>query len=84
MKKYYIVDVRTPQEFMSGHVAGSINIPINEIEARIHELENKKDLVLCCASGARSEQVTRYLKSKGIACENGGPWMRVNLLINNN
>ena len=50
-----IVDVRTPGEFMGGHVVGSINIPLQEIEQRIDELTAlKQPLVLCCASGGRS------------------------------
>lgn len=78
-----VIDVRTPAEFMGGHVAGSINIPLNELPHRMEELKDKNNLVLCCASGARSEQAARLLKSNGIACENGGPWVRVNAMLNN-
>ncbi len=50
-----IVDVRTYEEFMGGNVAGSINIPLNEIPARIEDLKAlKAPLILCCASGGRS------------------------------
>ena len=74
-----IVDVRTPSEFMGGNVAGSINIPLQEIDERIEELKNlKQPLVLCCASGARSGQVCRYLLEQGIECHNGGSWLSVN------
>ncbi len=74
-----IVDVRTPSEFMGGHVAGSINIPLQEIQTRIEEITNMvQPIVLCCASGNRSGQATVYLKSLGIDCENGGSWMDVN------
>ncbi|MFN5628524.1 MAG: rhodanese-like domain-containing protein [Bacteroidota bacterium] len=74
-----IVDVRTPSEFMGGHVAGSINIPLQEIQTRIEEIANMvQPIVLCCASGNRSGQATVYLKSLGIDCENGGSWMDVN------
>ena len=55
-----IVDVRTPAEFMGGHVAGSINIPLQEIVERLDELKQlKTPLVLCCASGNRSGQAHR-------------------------
>ena len=37
-----IVDVRTPAEFMGGHVAGSINIPLQEIVERLDELKKLK------------------------------------------
>ncbi|MFN5793565.1 MAG: rhodanese-like domain-containing protein [Bacteroidota bacterium] len=74
-----IVDVRTPSEFMGGHVVGSINIPLQEIQTRIEEIANMvQPIVLCCASGNRSGQATVYLKSLGIDCENGGSWMDVN------
>lgn len=74
-----IVDVRTPGEFMGGNVAGSINIPLNEIPYRMEELKNlKTPLILCCASGNRSGQAEGFLSSYGINCVNGGSWMTVN------
>jgi len=74
-----IVDVRTREEFMGGHVAGSINIPLGEIQTRIEEIENlKMPLILCCASGNRSGQAQHYLSQKGIDCYNGGSWLDVN------
>jgi phage shock protein E len=77
--KVTIVDVRTPGEFMGGHVAGSINIPLNEIPQRVSELKSmKQPIVLCCASGGRSGQATAFLQQHGINCENGGSWLDVN------
>ena len=74
-----IIDVRTPSEFMGGHVASSINIPLQEIQQRINEINAMpQPILLCCASGNRSGQATVYLKSLGIDCENGGSWMDVN------
>lgn len=73
-----IVDVRTRGEFESGNVRGSINIPLNEIPERISEIKNLgTPLVLCCASGMRSQQATSFLKSNGINCENGGSWLNL-------
>lgn len=76
-----IVDVRTPAEFMSGSVAGSINIPLNEIPNRLDEFKNIQNIVLCCASGNRSGQATMFLKQNGIECINGGSWLDVNYVI---
>lgn len=74
-----VVDVRTPAEFMGGHVADSVNIPLNEIPYRVSELSNlKMPLILCCASGNRSGQAKMYLSSLGISCVNAGPWTNVN------
>lgn len=76
-----IVDVRTPAEYMGGHVSGSINIPLNEVPNRIEELKDmEQPLILCCASGNRSGQATYFLSAQGIACVNAGSWMDVNYL----
>jgi len=79
-----IVDVRTPGEFMGGNVAGSINIPLNEIPGRAGEIKNlPQPVILCCASGSRSAQATMFLKNLGIECENGGSWLSVNFKFQN-
>lgn len=76
-----IVDVRTPEEFMGGHIAGAINIPLNEVPSRVEDFKQlKSPLVLCCASGNRSGQAQRYLSQLGIECTNGGSWLDVNYL----
>jgi len=78
-QKITIVDVRTPGEFMGGNVAGSINIPLQEIEPRLEEIKSlQQPIVLCCASGNRSGQAASFLMSCGVPCENGGSWMDVN------
>lgn len=79
-----IIDVRTPAEFMEGHVAGSINIPLNEIPNRIEEFRSmKKPVVLCCASGNRSGQAAYLLQQNGVEeCYNGGSWLDVNYIKN--
>lgn len=74
-----ILDVRTPAEYMGGNVSGSINIPLNEIEARLEEIKAlPQPIILCCASGMRSANATLFLKKQGLECENGGSWIHVN------
>jgi rhodanese-related sulfurtransferase len=74
-----ILDVRTSREFSGGSVAGSINIPLQEIPERITELKYlKAPLILCCASGARSGQAHRFLEQQGIESCDAGSWMNVN------
>ncbi|AWG23630.1 sulfurtransferase [Flavobacterium faecale] len=74
-----IVDVRSFAEYSGGHVAGSINIVLNDIPARMEEIKAlKMPLILCCASGNRSGQAQQYLAQQGIECYNGGSWMDVN------
>lgn len=78
-----IIDVRTRQEFMGGHVSGSKNIPLDQIRSSVDEIKKMKSpVVLCCASGMRSAQATSFLKAQGIECENGGGWMKVNNIVN--
>jgi len=78
-KQGTIVDVRTPQEFMGGNVAGSINVPLQELGSRMSEIQAlKKPLILCCASGGRSGMATSLLSQQGIICYNGGSWLDVN------
>ena len=79
-----IIDVRTPDEFRGGHVDGSINIPMQEFVARIEEVNAfSRPLILCCASGGRSGQVTSYLNARGDKeVYNGGGWLEVNALKN--
>ncbi|HRO98522.1 MAG TPA: rhodanese-like domain-containing protein [Flavobacteriales bacterium] len=75
-----IVDVRSPMEYMGGHVAGSINIPLQEIPTRMDELRGlTKPLILCCASGNRSGHAAQFLQQHGLQeVYNGGGWMQVN------
>ena len=77
------VDVRTREEFAGGHVAASVNIPLNELELYIAELKTKQPLVLCCASGGRSGMAETILRQADIECYNGGGWTNVNYLKNN-
>lgn len=82
-KKATIVDVRTPGEFMGGHVADSLNFPLQEIHLKLEDLKSlKQPIVFCCASGNRSGQATQFIKSHGIDCYNGGSWLNVNYFQN--
>lgn len=74
-----IVDVRTPGEFNSGHIKGSINIPLDQINNKKDELKKKnKVIITCCRSGNRSGIAESMLQSAGIECYNGGPWNVLN------
>lgn len=79
-EKASIVDVRTPGEFMSGHVPNSINIPLNEVPDRVEEFKNlSRPIIVCCLSGGRSGQAAAFLKANGLdEVYNGGGWMEVN------
>jgi len=81
-KNASIVDVRTRAEYQGGHVANSINIPLQELSDRLAEIKKlPQPVVLCCASGVRSARATSMLKGAGIDCQNGGSWTDVNAAI---
>lgn len=70
-----VVDVRTPGEFRSGAVPGAINIPLDELTYRFEELGNKtsREIVVYCASGARSAYAQQMLMQVGyMNVKNGG------------
>ncbi len=76
-----VIDVRTPVEFSGGHVAGSKNIPLNELPNKLSSMPSSKPIVFCCASGGRSGSATGLATSKGYKAFNGGPWTSVNRLM---
>lgn len=69
-----IVDVRTPEEYSQGHVAGAINIPLDQVTQRIQEFkEMPTPIVAYCRSGNRSGVAVSLLKQSGInEVTNGG------------
>ena len=70
-----IVDVRTPAEFNSGHIKGSINLPLQSLSSSMGKLKKDKPVITCCASGMRSGSAKAILKSNGFSqVENGGGW----------
>ncbi len=78
-----IVDVRSHAEFQGGNVAGSVNIPLQELNTRMDELKSlEQPLILCCASGNRSGMATQVLSQAGIECGNAGSWLDVNFYKN--
>jgi rhodanese-related sulfurtransferase len=61
-----VVDVRTPDEFASGHVPGAVNIPYDQISARAAELgPASTPVLLYCRSGRRSGIAAQALGAKG-------------------
>ena len=73
-----VIDVRTIEEYQSGHVKGSKNIVLNSIPTKTSEIKalNKK-IIAVCRSGARSGQATSFLNNQGLDVINGGPWQNV-------
>lgn len=72
-----IIDVRTAGEFAGGHAPNSVNIPLDQLEARLGDLDKGRPVILCCATGSRSGMAARFLQSMGYAATNAGPWQAV-------
>ena len=62
-----IVDVRTPQEYEGGNVAGSVNMDYraNDFETRISTLDKSKPVFVYCHSGGRSAKAASELRDQG-------------------
>jgi rhodanese-related sulfurtransferase len=60
-----ILDVRQPDEFRSGHIAGAKLIPLNELHKRLGELPKDAEILCVCRSGSRSGAATSQLNSAG-------------------
>jgi rhodanese-related sulfurtransferase len=64
-KSLLVVDVRQPEEYRQGHIAGSKLIPLGELSKRLSELSKDNEIVCVCASGSRSQSATKYLIDAG-------------------
>ncbi|MEI7999615.1 MAG: rhodanese-like domain-containing protein [Candidatus Omnitrophota bacterium] len=61
-----ILDVRSREEYASGHIQGSVNISVDTLKGNLHLLKNKdKPIITYCAAGIRSATAMRLLKANG-------------------
>ncbi len=75
-----IVDVRSKGEYAGGHIKGSKNIPLPNLNANPNFIKDKnKPIITCCASGMRSASAKNVLRSNGYTnVYNGGGWSGLN------
>ena len=66
-KPIVIVDVREPHEYEIARIDGAVLIPLGELPARLHELDDHADIVTHCHHGARSLKALEILKAAGFA-----------------
>jgi rhodanese-related sulfurtransferase len=59
-----VVDVRSPEEFVSGHVPGAVNVPLERVVADAARYAGQK-LYVICQSGGRSLKVAQALAAAG-------------------
>ena len=60
-----VVDVREPNEYVTGHVPGTTLIPMGQLSSRLGELDKRRPVYLVCASGNRSAAMTDLLRAAG-------------------
>lgn len=74
-----IVDVRSASEFGMGHIQKAMNIPLDDLKAKLNLLPGKdQPIILCCASGIRSARALKQLQSLGFGrLYDGGSWMQL-------
>jgi rhodanese-related sulfurtransferase len=60
-----VVDVRTPHEREEGAIAGSIFVPLSQLEQRLAEIPHDRPLIVHCAAGYRSSIAASVLKREG-------------------
>jgi rhodanese-related sulfurtransferase len=61
----YVLDVRSPEEYASGHVPGAVNIPYDQVASRMAEVPRDRDVVLYCKSGRRAGIAAEALAGQG-------------------
>ena len=62
-----IVDVREPEEWREGHVAGARHIPLGSLTARLAELPRDQEILTMCRSGNRSGRAQSLLQGQGFS-----------------
>ncbi len=72
-----ILDVRSKGEYTGGHIKGSVNVSVDQLQKNLHWFPDKqKPIITCCASGMRSSSAKSILQSSGYAnVHNGGSWI---------
>ncbi len=63
--EYTLVDVREDDEYAAGHLPGTINIPLSELESRHDEIPTDKPVLLVCKTGGRSLMAAQLLATTG-------------------
>jgi rhodanese-related sulfurtransferase len=62
---HFLLDVRTPEEFASGHIAEAVNISVESLPQRLEELPGDLPIVVYCLSGRRSAIAADLLVKNG-------------------
>jgi rhodanese-related sulfurtransferase len=66
-KDYILLDVRTQEEYDSGHLKDAMLIPVDDLEERINEVPEGKPIIVYCKSGMRSARAADILLNNGFS-----------------
>ncbi len=66
----FILDVRQPEEFKSGHIPNAVLVPLSDLSQQINRLPKDVDILTVCRSGARSSAAARQLAEQGFRVVN--------------
>ncbi|PJF47861.1 MAG: hypothetical protein CUN48_06370 [Candidatus Thermofonsia Clade 3 bacterium] len=66
-RPHVLIDVRTAEEFKSGHIPGAINIDVQVLAQRLQDIPRDRAVVLYCRSGNRSSYAAHILQRAGYA-----------------
>ncbi|WP_028784921.1 sulfurtransferase TusA family protein [Thalassobacillus devorans] len=64
-EKVTVIDVREPAEYAFGHIPGSVNIPLDQLENRFDELDKNDEIHVVCRTGNRSDLAAQKMAGKG-------------------
>lgn len=65
-----VIDVRTPEEYASGHIPGSRFMPTFAVPLHLSTLPRRRPIYVVCESGARGQQASQYLNERGYNVRN--------------
>ncbi|WP_346958366.1 rhodanese-like domain-containing protein [uncultured Arthrobacter sp.] len=65
-----ILDVREDYEWAAGHAEGAVHIPLDQLPARLDELDPDEDLYVICRTGGRSFRAVQWLVGQGYSAMN--------------
>jgi hydroxyacylglutathione hydrolase len=60
-----VLDVRGVGEWRAGHIPGSLNLPLGELEQRLDEIPRNRSLIVHCQTGARAAMAASQLRARG-------------------
>jgi rhodanese-related sulfurtransferase len=84
-ERVQLIDVRSPSEYSTGHIPRAINMPMDQVQSRLADLERDGVIVLVCQSGQRARMVAGLLEpcGKELRILEGGTvaWIKAGLPI---